>query len=372
MIANLMPNKTEVDFRENINFCRVVFISSWLNNPYKQLLSDGLSLHGIKVSECLSSNLFIINVLAGKPDVVHFHTLHEFIVARLPLYSWLKLFIFIFQLLVLKLLGIKIIWTVHEWKDKICNGKHDISSAKARIIGFFIHGFITHCNHTKLDIKRAFGIKNENRLFLIPHGNYVDYYINEVDTLTSRISLKLPSDALIFLIFGGIHRGKGILEAIRAFKGLDSKDTYLVIAGESGDSALKDEISKEMDGILNILFSPRRVADDEVQLYMNACDCVLVPYTVFTTSGVALLAMSFSKACIAPKAGFFLEILDSAGAILYDCKQEDGLTQAMKHAMEVKDKLQAMGQHNFRVATNWSWSYVSRETLRAYESIYKL
>lgn len=369
MTENLGLGEASSVFEKSSAVHRVVFISSWLNNPYKELLSSGLKPHGIEIKEYLSSTLFIFEILESKPDIIHFHTLHEFIVARFLFYSWSKLFVFAIQLLIIKMLGIKIVWTVHEWKDKICNGKHDISINQARIIGLFINGFITHCNHTKLDIKQVFNIKNDKKLFLIPHGNYIDYYKNEIGKSESREYLRLPNDAFVFLIFGGIHRGKGILEAVRAFKEINLKDVHLVIAGEAGDSFLKEEIVREIGTNDNFHFSPQRIVDDEVQIYMNACDCVVMPYTVFTTSGVALLAMSFSKACIAPKAGFFLEIFDNGGAILYDPKCEKGLVQAIYQVLKAGDRLQEMGRYNFEVADNWSWSYVSRETLKAYKFI---
>ena len=83
-------------------------------------------------------------------------------------------------------------------------------------------------------------------------------------------------------------------------------------------------INTEVESVDNILLVAARIADPEIQIYMNACDCVIMPYKTFTTSGVAVLAMSFGRVCIAPNVGFFADILDSENAYLYsECLEDE-------------------------------------------------
>jgi glycosyltransferase involved in cell wall biosynthesis len=77
--------------------------------------------------------------------------------------------------------------------------------------------------------------------------------------------------------------------------------------------------------------------------------------------------MSFGRACIAPNVGFFSDVLDEFGAILYDSTHPEGLLFAMKDAIEKKNNLLEMGKHNFELAEQWNWNYVAEETLKIYQ-----
>jgi len=347
---------------------KVVFITSWLDNPYKELLIKHLSYKGVKVEVKLWSIIFIPQVVRlGKPDILHLHTLTLFLPGRNKINRLIKLLIFISQIFILKLIGIQTVWTVHEWHDKVENGKHNISPWRARIIGKFLRAIITHCDTTKQEITQAFNLENEDKVFMVPHGNYIGYYKNEISRLEARKFLGIPEGNFIFLLLGNIYRYKGALETIDAFQHLQQKGISLVIAGRTDEEQLQEMIIDKIRDYPNILFAPRRVPEDEIQIYMNACDCVVLPYKVFTTSGVALLAMSFGRACIAPNVGFFSDVLDESRAILYDSTYEEGLLDAMKCAIEKKKDILEMGKYNLKLAEQWNWNYVADETLKIYK-----
>ena len=77
--------------------------------------------------------------------------------------------------------------------------------------------------------------------------------------------------------------------------------------------------------------------------------------------------MSFEKACIAPRMGYFNDVLDNAGSFLYDPDSSNGLMFAMKSAIEHRNQLTDMGRHNFQKVQQWSWEYVAKETLKVYD-----
>lgn len=345
----------------------VVFLSDWLQNPYKDLLSSGLETHEVKVAEYQWQTLFIHYLLkTERPTVLHLHTLHPFLRGKNGLSRTAKLFIFVSQILLLRLAGIKTVWTVHEWTDKISEGKDDLSDFSCRLIGQSLTAFITHCKSTKEQIQAAFYLGNKQKVFTIPHGNYIDCYPNEINRKAAREKLGINLHNATFLLFGDLYRYKGVLEAIDAFQLLDQTSTTLLIAGRPSQETLEDEISDKIGKNSNIIFSAHRVADNSVQIYMNAADCVLVPYTVFTTSGIAILAMSFGRTCIAPNIGFFSDMLDSHGAFLYPPDSTSGLSNAMKTALKHQKSLTKMGNYNLEVANQWNWNYVAKSTLDVY------
>ena len=345
---------------------KVVFLSDWIANPYKDLLSKHLSARGAEVSEHLWSTFFILKVLRkGRCDVLHFHTIHPFLLSKNSITRIIKLLIFISQIVLLRVLGTKSVWTVHEWSDKLAGGKNDISLSSAIVAVNLLSTVIVHCQTTKQEMEQLLHL-NPKKVVVISHGNYIQYYDNKTTANEARSKLNLPNENLVFVLFGNIYRYKGVLEAIEAFKQFDCPQSSLIIAGKLGEAALKQDIDRAIGTNENITLIADRIADDDVQVYLNAADCILLPYNVYTTSGVAILGMSFAKACIAPRIGFFQDVIDASGGFLYDLPHETGLESAMYQAWEKRSELPAMGRHNFERVTRWSWDYVAELTMEAY------
>jgi glycosyltransferase involved in cell wall biosynthesis len=76
---------------------------------------------------------------------------------------------------------------------------------------------------------------------------------------------------------------------------------------------------------------PRHIADDDMQVLLNAADCVVLPYNEVLTSGAAMLAMSFGRPVVAPDLGGVRDYVDEASGALYDVSDPAGLMQAMDH-----------------------------------------
>ncbi len=351
-----------------MNQLKAVFLSNWFDNPYKQMLTKELEISDIRVDEQIRSVFFLHKVLSTyRPNILHLQTLHYIFASQNWAFYWLKFIIFILQVNILNILGVKTVWTVHEWKDKISGGKHDLSSQKAYILGKALTGIIVHCDSTKHEIINDLSLTKSNKVFVIPHGHYIDCYENSIPQKQAREKLSIPSGSVSFLFFGGIHPGKGVLDAIDAFNNLHYQDIHLTIAGKTSYVSMH-AIQEKISNRNNILFSSPQdgISDNDVQIYLNACDIVVLPYRVFTTSGVALLAMSFKRVCIAPNQGFFKDILDEHGSFLYDNRSADGLQQAMVKAIQKQASLPEMGMHNYELAKCFSWDVIAKQTAEVY------
>jgi glycosyltransferase involved in cell wall biosynthesis len=202
---------------------------------------------------------------------------------------------------------------------------------------------------------------------VIPHGNYIRAYPNDISRNQARKHLGFEKRRIIFLFLGNIRPYKGIKELISAFNNLNGTQSELVIAGQSLDQELEQNIFKLSIGNPKICFMPGFVEDDRMQLFMNAADAVVFPYRDILTSGAVVLAMSFGKACIAPRLGCIPDVLDSKGAFLYEPKDQKGLQNALEAAINSHQKLSGMGQHNFGRAKAWSWDRVAAATLAVYK-----
>ena len=353
-----------------MNNLKVLFLSTWFENPYKSLLSSNLENQKVQIKMSRVSSFFLLQIMReGKPDILHFHALPVPVIWRKPVAQFLKLCFLRIQIIILHFLGTKVVWTAHEWHGKI--GLRSVCHTPTLFANFFdksIDAIITHCETTKQDITATWQLKQKNKIFVVPHGNYIDWYENKIEPLEARKALGIPEKNLVFLLFGNIYGYKGVLETIDAFKNLPQEKVSLLIAGSLKEEELEKPIKDKIQGYENILFVPQSIPDNEVQIYMNACDCVVVPYKVFTTSGVANLAMSFGRVCIAPNVGFFSNILDKSGSFLYNSNHKKGLLKAMESSLENKINLPQMGGHNLELAKQWNWKYVAQETLKVYQS----
>ncbi len=367
---------------------KVLFLWDWEENPYKTLLTKHLNSLEIQVEQSVwkssepafflpkvfknlnFKNLDFNNIKKNKLDILHFHTLHPFILpknANNKISSIIKIILFVCQSVILKICGTKLIWTVHEWSNKV-DEKNNFSQWQGLILGYCLDGIITHCDRTKQEVELKCCLNNKSKVFVVPHGNYINYYENTINSLECRQKLGIPEENTVFIIFGYIYRYKGILEAIDYFKKLNYKNITLLIAGRPCEDNLEDLIKNSICESTNILFFPGEIPDNSVQIYLNACDCVIIPYKIFTTSGVALLAMSFGKTCIAPCVGFFEDILNDSVSFLYDSNDVNGLFKAMQEAVENKNNLSEMGKKNLELATQYNWEFIANETLEIYKN----
>jgi len=148
---------------------------------------------------------------------------------------------------------------------------------------------------------------------------------------------------------------------------LKATNTKLIIAGKPQNDQIVEQIKRKVNGLYNIRVVPEFIADDEIQIYMNAADVVVFPCRNILTSGGVILAMSFGKAIIAPRIGCIPDTLDSSGSFLYDPNERNGLLNAMKEAMASRDKLQKMGNHNLELLKKADWENVAKATRHAYE-----
>ncbi len=234
------------------------------------------------------------------------------------------------------------------------------------IISILFDGFIVHYQSLQTRLSQELNLQKTQKITVIYHGNYIDAYPNQTTPIQARQILSIPNYKFVFLLFGNIYPSKGFVEAIYTFKQLDLDDSFLIIAGKPANRQIHHQIYKLTQNSTNIRYIPQIIPDAEIQNYMQASNCIILPYQIFTTSGVAILAMSFAKPCIAPDSGFFREIFADNGAFLFDPTNPYSLGLAMQQAMKNCRQLTAMGKYNLERVKKWNWEYVADATYQTY------
>ncbi|MGF1496387.1 MAG: glycosyltransferase family 4 protein [Elainellaceae cyanobacterium] len=346
----------------------VAFAPQFLDtNPYQKQLSEALLELKVNVQGISHHQVFLAtNVKNLNTDILHLHWLHKYYRSSNFLKSILRTCKFISGLAILKYSGVRIVWTAHNLKDH-----ENLFPLSDQVCSFAVallsDAIISHSESARQELQKKLNKKIREKVFVVPHGNYIDYYENTISQGDARTNLNLPESAVIFLFFGLIRPYKGIPEMIRAFKKLNAKNAFLVIAGSSGDEELTQWIQKETENSEHIRFHHGFVPDEEVQIYMNACDVVVLPYRDSLTSGTLLLSMSFGRTCVAPSVGYIKEILCKESAFLYDPCSEEGLLEAMQSVVDNKPRCKAMGQSNLNLVKKLSWDKIATMTSKVYQ-----
>lgn len=312
------------------------------------------------------------SVLSSGAKNLHMHWIDRFagFRAKNMYVSLLKSFLFVIDIFLIKsILKTKIIWTLHNKYSHEC-----FHVNVERIIrNFFsnkVDAIICHCNQAKKEIHSEFGTP-QNKIYVIPIGNYIDGYKNEISKEKALKYLNLKKEDFIYLNFGAIRPYKGIDKLINCFKTIEKNENVkLLIIGRPVNNQIKTDIIKSSKTFENIKLQFEFVHDDDIQIYFNASDIVVFSFQKLLGSAGILLAMSFGKPIIAPRLGCIIDILDEKGAFLYNPRESKSLVMVLRKAMENKDKFEEMGQYNLKLARLYEWKKIGTETKKVYEKFF--
>lgn len=346
----------------------VLFIPDYSDgNPYQSNLAAALSTdvtygHGeSRFPVCRA-------VLSGEVTVVHFHWLNLFFKGETRREFVVSFGLLLLRLFVIRLSGVPVVWTVHNVRMH----EPQYPRLERRFKRLFITSktcdrLIVHCEAVADVVIDELSLPSETRarIDVVPHGHYLDNYENELDRPEARDSLDVPQSSTVFLFFGLIRRYKGVDTLIEAFQNASVPHGQLLIAGNPASERLESELIAQSDGDDRIRCAFEFVPDDEIQRYMNAADAVVLPFRDITTSGSAVLAMSFGNALVVPPLGCLPELLDENGAVFFDPPETDGLVAALE---TVADRdLDEMGRHNERAVRQYDWESIAAQTEQTYE-----
>ncbi len=211
-------------------------------NPYQAQLARSLEDLGIESDGIENKRAYLPREIRERsPKILHIHWLHEFYSAGSVVDTVKPLLKFILGLVIVKLKGVKIVWTAHNIRhheleypltDRICT----LSVAAVS------NAIITHSEAAKKELINDLPFDVSRKSHVISHANYIGQYKNTISSAESRKKLKIPESRIVFLFFGLIRPYKGVLELIQAFDELSHPDAHLLIAGKSENLELTQAI----------------------------------------------------------------------------------------------------------------------------------
>lgn len=352
--------------KEEKRTMRTTFIPDYRkDNSYQENLSNALSKQGVSVS---FGGRVIKSVLDNRPEVLHIHWTYPFLVAKSRLGTIAKSIKFMCELSLLRVFGIKIVWTVHNIVDHEGRFKSTELFFNKLLVSL-CDKLIVHCQSAKTEIMKVYN-KEDSFIEVIPHGSYIGLYENNITRANARHKLNLNVKDKVFLYFGQVRPYKGIPELIDAFKRLKDERCKLLIVGKPLNSEIAENIKSYCVKNGNIKTVLTFIPDNDIQIYMNAADVVALPFKDILTSGSAILSMSFGKPIIIPISGCMSDTLDEKNNFMYSKTEEDGLFNAMLKALNENNvDLENMGKHNLEIAEQLSWDNIAKKTCDIYEQV---
>jgi beta-1,4-mannosyltransferase len=302
----------------------------------------------------------------GRPKIVHLHWLSVFWYSPVFLKSLVKTSLFLLDLIIIKLLGIKLIWTVHN-KHRHEKDQYLLDRLMGLLMARLTNKMIVYGKTARKEIKDFFQLKKTRKIDVVPHPHYINEYPQKVSESQAREKLGLLPGDFVFLFFGVIRPYKGVFELLEAFQKLKRPETKLIIAGLPLGEAFKKELSLALKKAKQTAAHLQFIPPEQVQIYFKAADVVVLPYRQILTSGSLLLALSFGKPVIAPLMGSIGDYLTSSGGFPYDPKESQALFKAMKKAL--KADLLKMSQFNLELAKKYSPKLVAQKLKKIYESL---
>ena len=341
-------------------------------NKYCSALVQSIQREGVNVqfiSEW-TPTLPIFRMLrtAGLPQVIHLHWIETYTIKKTWWRSFIASTLFICQLTLLKVLGVRIVWTVHDILNVDARFS-DLDLKLRKLTAKLADAVIVHTKLAQKEMSRIYQLsqRDEWKIRVVPHGHYIEAYPNSMSRREARNVLGLDGDLFVFGLVGYLRPYKGVLDLIQAFRRLAGEDIRLVIAGMPFDKVFAHEIQEAVRGDTRIQLYLNFIEDERLQIFMNALDVLVFPYHRSLTSGSLLLAMSFGKAVIAANHAAIRETFSADGGLIYSPGDLQELTQCLDDIQG--REVASMGEKNFKRAETFEWDSIAKSTTRTYYEI---
>ena len=142
-------------------------------------------------------------------SIVHLIWTHPFFIRGSRLISAAMLSLFIVDLLITRVLGAKIVWTVHNrWNHE--NRHVWLDLLNSRLLARLCDAMKVECQAAATEVEGLYHT-DASKITVIPEGNYLQAYTNTVTAREARNTLGIEPNKLLFLYFGLIRPYKGCL-----------------------------------------------------------------------------------------------------------------------------------------------------------------
>jgi beta-1,4-mannosyltransferase len=340
-------------------------------NPYQALLAKSLKANGVDVN--FSSGYrrvlpLLREVIASsrRDNIIHLHWIVPYLKGKHRLLKTIYAIKFLLDVALVKLAGVKIIWTIHNRVNHESRFP-GIELWVRRNLVKLVDGIILHNHATVEAIAQEYQFSPQ-KASVILHGHYRDIYQSPVTQSIARQKLNLPPQGYIFLNLGLLRAYKGIETLIDIWS--QNQDVFLghtlLIAGKA-ESNYASQLQQKIADIKGIVLIPEFIDEADIHLFFSAATVVVLPYQNILNSGSLILAMSYGLPVIAPRIGSIPEYLGNADKLLYQPDDSFGLFKSLE--MSLKTDLQQLSQDAIKACDRLDWQMIANTTQLAYKQV---
>lgn len=341
-------------------------------NPYQERLIRALDEQGVAV-DLIDAGIMCPILRSwyhnSRPDVIHLHWVTAFIGTDRWLLAALLGLRTLFELLIVRVLGTDVVWTVHNLRAHESHTPRVDLLTRMGWARLSTH-LIVHCESAIDAVCQTYRLSDAyvDRISVIPHGHFIDSYPTVTSADAARDTLGIHPNDRVLLYFGLIRPYKNVPRLIHTFRRLDpDPSSKLLIVGNPWNDDLQQQVSDAAGDDTRVMTRLEFIPDEDVARYLLASDAMVLPFDSILTSGSAILAMSYGRALVIPDVGCPAELISDRGGITYDHDRETGLENALIRALDETTPLGMMGEENRRLATQMDWNDIAASTREVYD-----
>ncbi|SNR49908.1 Glycosyltransferase involved in cell wall bisynthesis [Lutibacter agarilyticus] len=294
-------------------------------NKYISIIVEGLKKSGFNVKsfgDSIRSPRFFISA-----SYVHLNWFEG--IQGDKVYNIILLFLKqLFKLVILLIFNKKIIWTMHN-KVSHDNKASHYSRVLTWLLIKFSDKIVIHSHLSRNILVEKYN-KPVNKIYYIPHPNYIDVYkdFKKGTNVENREKLKI-------LFFGAVKQYKNIELIVKAAKEFEGSDIEFSIIGSPNSKTYANSLKELVKHTKNINLSLSFIEDSKLVEEIGNHDIIVLPYSISSSlnSGSVILAFSLKKTVICPNIGTVLDVKDHIKVFSYDYASEE------EHFLNLKKQL---------------------------------
>ncbi len=344
-------------------------------NPYQELLYAEMKRLGVQVtyigeltpSRTLNLLLLPVEIAVRRitgARLIHLHWVFAFALPgaqRFPVLQGVAYVWFLVWLRICRMLGMHLVWTAHNVLPHAPVFVDDVAARRALVAASDL--VLAHSQSTLAELAALGAVARRGAV--IEHG--------PIAPIRSAASLGTPGTGgqpRRFLFFGRVQEYKGVDDLIAAFVAMpDDIAAHLMVAGQCNDPGLRTRLhALARRGGPRVILRLERIPDDEVPQLLGAADIVVLPFRRITTSGSAILALSYGRPLIAPHLPGLVDLPDQA-VLRYDGEVSALIAAMARLACADRETLAAMSAAASCYASRITWQEVAEKTLAEMHSV---
>ncbi|MDP5191674.1 exostosin domain-containing protein, partial [Rheinheimera baltica] len=306
--------------------CTLYYLPDYSHgNPYQKLLYENISNTNVTAVGLSEQESILLDVSVLKEgDVLHIHWINVLFKGHNKETIASVLDNFLDKIRNLKSKGVKIVWTVHNRQNHEVIDL-DLEVAFRQDLSRICDAVLLH--HPMIANELSKWLDSNCVIEIIEHGLYSNYYSNYISKDEAKSKLGLIGENVVISTLGQVREYKNLpdkIDTISSVNKLLPINIKYIVAGRISCQKTLDKLN----GSDVALIQNRFIKDEEVQVFLNASDFILLSYRDILTSGSFFQSVTFKKPVLSPQLGSLnYYICDGVNGYKYD---SDSLAQILK------------------------------------------